>query len=379
MSTIRFLHRVLAAVILSTLVNFAASASAQVEGRTRGPASDPGALGAAARGGPSARYYPDDDYRPGRYRLGVQVRNTENGVLLTSVAPGGVAARNGLEAGDAIVTVGGFQVGYVDRRLYDLGDELDRNVDRSGRVTLLMLRRRDGRLINNYIDFSEPAGGPGPGPGGGPTDRVSLRGLIEARGNPRLSQNAVQVVRILDVTHPGWQNVVVHRGVERGPGQFPLNFGTSFDARPGHRYAADVIIYDGGRQFQTDRAEVDGPGGRNPRVKLRVERDVALYDPTNWYRSNLGRAPTGRELSVWREQLEQGYSQDEIEAQILGGREFFDRKGSNPTEYARGVTRAATGREPTTDEVRTLATQLQQPGANRSSVVEQMLRSLRKQ
>jgi hypothetical protein len=367
----------LVAIAAATLLT--ADAWAQVAGRTRGPASEASSLVAGARGGPSARYYPDDDYRPGRYRLGVQVRNTENGVLLTSVAPGGFAARNGLEAGDVIVTVGGFQVGYVDRRLYDLGDELDRNVDNSGRVTLLVLRQRDGRLINNYIDFSEPPGGVGPGPGGGPTDRVSLRGEIEARGNPRLSSNAVQVVRILDVTHPAWQSAVVSRSVERGPGQFPLNFGVAFEARPGHRYAVDAIIYDGGRQFQTDRAVIDGPVTRDSRFKLRVDRDIALYDPTNWYRSNLGRAPTGRELSVWREQLEQGYSQDEIEAQVLGGSEFFDRNRSNPAEYARGVTRAAAGREPSPDEVRRLTTQLQQAGANRSSVVEQMLRSLRKQ
>ena len=81
---------------------------------------------------------------------------------------------------------------------------------------------------------------------------------------------------------------------------------------------------------------------------------------------------------MWREQFEQGYSQDEIEAQILGGSEFYDRNKSNPTEYARGVTRAATGRDPSADEVKRFSDQLQQPGANRSSVVEQMLQSLRK-
>lgn len=363
--------RALAALSILAIANLAAPASAQ-EVRTRSPVSGTASFGA------SPRYYPDDDYQPNRWQLGVQVRNTETGVLLTSVSPGSIAARNGLEAGDTIVTVAGFQVGYVDRRLYDLGDELTRNVDRQGQVTVLVVRRRDGQLINNYLNFAAGGGGGGSGGGGGPVNSVSVRGEIEARGNQRLSQNAIQVVRVVDVTHPGWQNAVVARGVERSPGQFPLNFGLAFDARPGHRYAADAIIYDGPRQYQTDRAGIDGPTGRNPRVKLRVMSDGALYDPTTWYRSNLGRAPSGRELSVWREQLEQGYSQDEIEAQILGGSEFYDRNKSNPTEYARGVTRAATGRDPSADEVKRFSEQLQQPGANRSSVVEQMLQSLRK-
>jgi len=366
------LNQVLVALCIGASNSVAMLAWAQAEARSRGPAAGENTLG------PGSRYYPDDNYRPNRWQLGVQVRNLENGVLLTSVDPGSVADRNSLVPGDTIITVAGYQVGYVDRRLYDLGDELTRNVDRLGRVTLLVLRRSDGRLINNYVNFSDVGGGTG----GGTDDRNFVRGIIEGRGpysGLRLSSSAVQVVRVLDVSNDNWNNVVVARGVERNPGQIPLNFGLAFDRRDGRNYAADAIIYDGGRQYSTGLVAIDWKRGQTSRVTLSILRDRPIYDPTTWYLSNLGRAPSSREMSVWREQLEQGYSQDEIEAQILGGSEFYDRNKSNPTEYARGVTRAATGREPTPDEVKRLSDQLQQPGVNRSSVVQQMLESLRKQ
>ena len=54
----------------------------------------------------------------------------------------------GLETGDTIVTVDGYQIGFVNNQLYSLGDELQRRADRYGRVTLLVQNRRNGRLVN---------------------------------------------------------------------------------------------------------------------------------------------------------------------------------------------------------------------------------------
>jgi hypothetical protein len=366
-------HRVWSPLALSLLVlAVAAPARAQLEGRTRGDGYAPGSRG-------SARYYPDDDYQPNRWQLGVKVKNLDTGVQLTSVNRHSVAERNGLDAGDVIISVAGYQVGYVDRRLYDLSDEIARNVDRQGRVTLLVLRNRDNRLINNLLDFNLGPAEPGIGPDEGHTHHVAIRGEIAGRGGARLSNRAVQIARILDVTHPSWKNVVVSRAVERSPGQFPLNFGIAFDGRHGHKYAVDAIIYDGDMQYQTDRIAFDASTDRNATVKLRVVSESPIYDPTSWYRSNLRRVPTVRELAAWREQMEQGYSQDEIEAQILAGSEFYDRNGGgNPGDYVRGVTRAAAGRDPSPEELRRYSDQLQQPGVNRSSIVEQMLEAIRK-
>jgi hypothetical protein len=95
---------------------------------------------------------PDGDRRErfwaGRWRLGVYTYDTDTGVVITRVLPGTPAWREGLEPRDVIVAVDGYQVGYVGRYLYPLGEELQRRADRNGRVTLLVQNRRDRRLLN---------------------------------------------------------------------------------------------------------------------------------------------------------------------------------------------------------------------------------------
>jgi hypothetical protein len=366
------LGRVMATSFVIVGVLAAHQVLAQVEGRSRGPASDQGSF-SPGPGGVGPRYWQDDDYRPNRRQLGVQVRNLETGVQLTSVARGGVADRNGLSQGDIIVTVAGYQVGYVDGLLYDLGDELARNVDRRGRVTLLVLRNRDGRLLNNTIDFTDPSSGGG----GGSSDQISVRGIIENRTNARLSPAAIQIARILDVAGGEGRYYVVARQVDQKPGQFPLDFNIGFTSRPGRKYAAQAFIYDGPRMYVTDLEPFPARPNNLNRVTLRANREQAVFDPTSWYRSHLGRNPSSREAAAWREQLEDGQSQEEIEAQILGGSEAYDRRGANPDAYVRDVAKSATGKEPTQDQIRRFTEQLKQPGANRSSVVEQMLKALR--
>lgn len=378
MNATNSLPRGIAAAILIVLTTSPTAVWSQVEGRTRGPAAGEGSFGGSSFGA-SPRYYPDDDFRPNRWQLGVQVRNLDTGVQLTNVGRGGVADRNGLAQGDIIVAVSGYQVGYVDGLLYDLGDELARNVDRRGRVTLLVLRNRDGRLLNNVLDFSQGGGGGGGSGGGGSNDQISVRGVIENRTNVRLSSNAIQVTRILDVADGQGRFFVVARQVERRPGQFPLNFGLDFTSRPGRKYAAQAMIYDGPRVYITDLDPFPARPNNVNRVTLRANREQALFDPTNWYRSHLGRNPSTREVAAWREQLEEGMSQEEVEAQILGGSEAYDRRGANPDAYVRDVAKSATGKDATDEQVRKFTDQLKQPGANRSSVVEQMLKSLRQQ
>ena len=71
---------------------------------------------------------------PRSWRLGVFAHNTDTGVVVTRVVAGSAAARVGLEQGDRIVAVTGFQVGWVQDRLYPLGSELERHAGRRGEV-----------------------------------------------------------------------------------------------------------------------------------------------------------------------------------------------------------------------------------------------------
>jgi hypothetical protein len=81
-----------------------------------------------------------------RWWLGVYAYNTSTGVVITRVVPNSPAARVGLEPRDRIVTVEGFQVGYLHRRLYPLGPELQLRADPNGQVRLLVQNWRNGEL-----------------------------------------------------------------------------------------------------------------------------------------------------------------------------------------------------------------------------------------
>jgi hypothetical protein len=84
----------------------------------------------------------------GDWKLGVWGRNTDTGVVITRVDPNATAARCGLERGDKIVSVGGYQVGYVGDYLYPLGYELNRQANRRGEVLLLVQNVRNSELQN---------------------------------------------------------------------------------------------------------------------------------------------------------------------------------------------------------------------------------------
>ncbi len=115
--------------------------------------SAPGDREGTPEGMPQTRIAPGEGDRrpyflPDRWLLGVYAHNTETGVLITRVMPGSAAAQAGLERNDKIVAVEGFQVGYVNRQLYLLGDELQHRAGANGRVRLLVQNWRNNELLN---------------------------------------------------------------------------------------------------------------------------------------------------------------------------------------------------------------------------------------
>lgn len=98
--------------------------------------------------------FPDRRIVRPRWQLGVHAYNTRSGVVLTQVVRGSAAFQAGLERGDRIVTVNGYQVGIVDDRLFYLGEELQRRADRRGRVLLLVENVRNSELINIDVQMT---------------------------------------------------------------------------------------------------------------------------------------------------------------------------------------------------------------------------------
>ena len=83
-----------------------------------------------------------------RWKLGVNAYYSDSGAVVTQILTGSPAQQVGLERGDRIVAVSGYQVGWVHDRLYPLDAELQRQAGRSGQVLLLVQNVRTKELIN---------------------------------------------------------------------------------------------------------------------------------------------------------------------------------------------------------------------------------------
>jgi len=323
--------------------------------------------------GGEARYLPTAN-RPGAYRLGISVHNAPTGVQVLSVSPGSLAQGVGIESGDTIVCVSGYQVGYVGDRLFDLGDEIARRVDASQGVNLLVRDGRTGSLENVPVRF-------------GAASRA-LTGRIFAADNARLPASAVTAVRVLDVTYPQWQDVVVAHG-QMPAGGFPAPYRLDLPVlNPGHRYAVDARVDHGGRiLMQTGQATPLAAVDREQQVDLvlvgqqQPATPQASLQPRDqidqWIRSYLGRPPRNFETEVWLAELYRGRSLANVQAGLLSSSELFERCGRSRDVYLAEVYRLLYGVPPGPAEMANLRTRYDQVFGVRLRFVEGLLQQPR--
>ena len=144
----------------------------------------------------------------------------------------------GSKRGDIIVNVGGYQVGYVDGALFDLGDEMRRRVDPQGKRDVPGVRQPQPPAAQHAGDAraADRSGG--------------VRGQVLCRERITLTPQAVLTVRLRDVTYPSWQNVEVGQQVIPNPPHPPIPFSIDFDPStiyPDHKYAVDAWLVDRGQ------------------------------------------------------------------------------------------------------------------------------------
>ena len=334
--------------------------------------------------------------RAGAYRLGINIQNTPVGVQVVEVGPTSLAKSAGVEAGDTIVAVGGYQVGYVGEKLFDLGDELARRVDPSESVTLLVRSGRTGGLANVPVRFASAS--------------KSVTGRIVSDGRARLPASGTVTVRVLDVTYPQWENVSVAQ-VRLPAAEFPMRYQVALPAlAAGHRYAVDARGEHGGRIVMqsgqpTPLASVDrdqqvdlalmaastsgtsasvtpiappstGSGLKpiaaspNPSLQPRDQID-------QWIRSYLGRPPRAFETEVWLAELMRGRSLTSVQAGILSSSELFERTSRSPDLYVAEVFRLLNGTQPTPQQFTELRNRYDQALGVRLQFVEGLLRPTR--
>ena len=337
--------------------------------------------------------------RAGAYRLGINIQNTPVGVQVVEVGPNSLAKTAGVEAGDTIIAVAGFQVGYVGEKLFDLGDELARRVDPSESVTLLVRNGRTGALANVPVRFASAA--------------KSVTGRILSDGRARLPASGTVTVRVLDVTYPQWENVSVAQ-VQLPATEFPMRYEVALPAlTAGHRYAVDARGEHGGRVVMqagqpTPLASVDrdqqvdlvlmgvstvgtssgvapitqpvppsGGSGLKP-IAASPNPSLPPRDQIDqWIRGYLGRPPRPFETDVWVAELMRGRSLTSVQAGILSSSELFERTSRSPDLYVAEVFRLLNGTQPTPQQFADLRNRYDQALGVRLQFVEGLLRPTR--
>ncbi len=306
----------------------------------------------------------------GGHPLGIMARNTPVGVDVVSVGAGSVAQAAGLEAGDTIVAVNGFQVGLVGDRLYDTGDEITRRINTANQVHLLVRKGRTGSLANVPVQF--PVQGP-----------RSITGVLTSEGGAKVSNSSVVTVRLLDVTDPQWRDVAVTKGQPPVAGGFPVSYRLEPPAGlPQHRYAVDARVEDAGRVIMQTQAPVALPTiDTDQRADLvlsaRGLAPAAAVAPAaqiqQWIQTYLGRPPRPYETEVWLADLQQGRSLANVQAGILSSSEYFERTRSNRDTYVAEVFRQLYGTAPSPAQMADLQARYDRVGGVRLQFVEQLL------
>jgi uncharacterized lipoprotein YbaY len=368
-----FLSRTGCALVALCLM--AGSVHGQASIRSRDLASD--WTSASSLLHPESAHVPSWNSQPNAWRLGVAIENADVGVMLTDVERGMPAERAGLERGDIIVNVEGFQVGYIDGALYDLGDEIRRRVDQQGKVDFLVYDQRQRRLQSLPINLVQQSAG-------------GVHGEVTCRERITLTQQAVLTVRLRDVTYPNWQNVEVGKHVIPNPKHPPIPFSIEFDRAqiyPDHKYAVDAWLVDRGQiVLQSASAAPVMPLSNTSPLQVNLIRVGSSAPPNStyavgqleqinkWYRQHLRRDPYPQELSAWQTHLQAGRAPQDILAYILGSSEYFDRMGNQRDPYLSEVYRSLIGRQPTAAELQQFLAQYQQYGGARTDFVRDVLR-----
>ncbi|MFM9025437.1 MAG: YbaY family lipoprotein [Planctomycetaceae bacterium] len=344
------------------------------------PASAQG-VPVAADPAAGARYLPPAQVQPGRYVLGINVRNTPTGVEIAGVNPGGAGQRSGLEAGDVIVAVEGIQVGYVGGRLNDLGDEIARRVDGAGRVTLLVRNRRDGGLVQVPIQFNQAVS-------------RAVTGRIFVAPGVAVPGSAVVTIRVLDVTQPQWQHVAVVQG-QAAVTALPFPYRLDLPPLPpNHRYAIDARIEDRGRVLaQTPAAAMLAAVDRDQQADLTLTAAGAgpVVVPSvggtpglaprdqieRWVQTYLGRPSRPFEVDIWLVTLQRGRSLTDVQAGILSSSELFERQGRSRDLYVTEVFRLLYGGPPNPAQLSDLRARYDRAFGVRQRFVEDLLKQPR--
>jgi len=337
----------------------------------------PPATGFPSQGYQQPSYFPGQGGQSetlDRWRLGIFPEDTDTGVRVAEVVRGSAAERAGLEVNDRIISVHGFQIGYVEGSLYDVGQELERRADNQGWVRLLVQNNRDGQLMNLPVQLDGR--------------QKALTGTITLRNRSNLPRDAVAVVELREVLRADLQPITIARQTISPASRVPIPFKIDYDpseVNSSRTYVMTATIEAGGRQIYATRQNVSVFGGKSTaNMQLVVEsastfpgtapnRNEQLAQISRWFKEYLGREPRAQELYVWEAHLARGGPISDAQLQILSTPEFYYQAGADDTQYIYRMFQLVTQRRPSQQEVSQWLNRLRSQGRLRSELAREFL------
>jgi len=299
-----------------------------------------------------------------RWQLGVEGANTDVGVSVNRVNAGSAAARAGIMPRDVIACVGGVRVGRVGPRVFDLAEQISKQVNSRGQVELLVQTSRTMQLRSMSVQLDN-------------STQSGLTGTLLLPGNARLPRDAVVTVQLENVSRPHY---VVRNGeyAFRPPAysnrkiDFTLNFDQNYVfANDTYRLNA-YITARGQTLYVASRPEYVLTRGNPTRVQMQMVPStsiatVSVSDPgngnvysagyTNYdlitervtqaYQRYLDRQPSSLELAAWHQIPDVEFRLSRLPLELMASQEYFDRIGDNNSLWIRKIFGEFFGRTPT--------------------------------
>lgn len=326
---------------------------------------DPNRIALPDYSNPAVRVAPISSITPGtpgssssrqpRWRLGVYSKDTDAGVRIVQVVSGSAAAQAGLEADDTIITVNGYQVGYVNGQLYDCASEFERSATADGWVRMLVQNNRNGQLMNLPVKLE--------------TRSARLSGYITLNNRIAMPSDAYAVVELQEILRPGAPPIPLARQTIERLNQHPIAFEVDFDpqqvdTRRSYVLTASVLsnrqtLYASRTPTQVlttgqpqtvsiacDRIAANPGGPIGP-----YGRDATLEQVVELFREYLERDPNRTELSTWQANLDRGSSMMDVRTELLAQNQFFNQCDRDERVYIERLHQLMLGRKPTPDEL----------------------------
>ena len=303
---------------------------------------------------------PTVERKANQWRIGIRSRDTDHGVRVIQVLPGSPADVARLEPNDVIVAVGGYQVGRVNGRRFDLGSEFDQRCDENGTTFLLVQNNRDRSLVTMDVQL-EP--------------RFSkITGEVVWKSERRLPQDSYAHVELREVVRRGAPPIVLAEKLIYGLKQTHKTGRAPFEIEYDPKEINVNRMYTVHCQIFSDthtiyEAERPYPVITNNNPRTAVMQMVQTYDWYNpqhtdvneanreWdqfvtlYRRYMGRDLRAEQEYAYRNHFDRGYHIDEALVDVIGSEEFYQRCNKDDRQFISTAFQMRKGRRPTEQEV----------------------------